>query len=105
MTSSPVRFIAIPSSRTLTRSRGWSLPAHPVLRSRKFLEGQVEDFDSGRRHHTVVSPAQSEDGLGTDFLRAARAKEEEFNARRRDRIASADAIEVEVHYFISLYTR
>ena len=51
------------------------------------LEGlrEVEDFDSGRRHHTVVSPAQSEDGLGTAFLRAARAKEEEFNAMRHER--------------------
>ena len=48
------------------------------------LEGlrDVEDFDSGGRHHTVVSPAQSEDGLGAAFLRAARAKEEEFNAMR-----------------------
>lgn len=51
------------------------------------LEGlrEVENFDSGRRHHTVVSPAQSEDGLGTAFLRAARAKEEEFDAMRHER--------------------
>ena len=33
----------------------------------------------------IVSPAQSEDGLGTAFLRAARAKEEEFNPMRHER--------------------
>ena len=44
-----------------------------------------EYFDSGHRHHTVVSPAQSKDGLRTDFLRAARAQEEEFDAMRHER--------------------